>query len=138
MWKVDAKLFYWTSAALARLHAVLKMGSDQLSMDRKALVSERSSQEVLPSLRSLADELDIINARLTSASVRRLEHALISKKCTHGDMIDLIGDIDRRLRDELELVHLYCLDENKISILLPHPSCMISRSSTNFRWRFQI
>ena len=119
MWKVDARIFYWTSSALARLHAVTKMGFEKLSLDRNALLSEKYEQEMLPGLGRLAEELDIINARLTAASVRRLESSVKSKKCTHEVLADLTGDIDRRLRDELELVNLYVLDENKIKYFAP-------------------
>jgi hypothetical protein len=119
MWKIDAKIFYWTSAALARVHASVRVGFEQLRLDRTVLVSDKSTREILPSLKSLADELDIMNARLTAASVRRLEHSLENKKCTYGDVVDLTGDIDRRLHDELDLVHLYALDENKIKYFAP-------------------
>jgi hypothetical protein len=119
MWKFDAKVFYWSLSALARLYGSTKVGFEKLALDRNALLSDRYEQEMLPNLEKLGEELDIINARMTAASVRRLAHRLQSKKCTQGELIDLVGDIDRRLRDELELVHLYVLDENKIKYFAP-------------------
>jgi hypothetical protein len=119
MWKVDASLFYWVSSALARWHVATKLGSEKMNLNRGGLVSEQNITEVLPSLQMLADELDILGARLTAASVRRFEHELKSKKCTHGKLLELTSDIDRRLRDELQLVHLYALDEDKIKYFAP-------------------
>jgi hypothetical protein len=119
MWKVDASLFYQISSALARLHAATKLAAEKMNLNRNGLVSEKTIAEVLPSLQSLADELDILGARLTAASVRRFEHELKSKKCTHGNLIELTSDIDRRLRDELQLVNLYALDEDKIKYFAP-------------------
>ena len=119
MWKIDAQLFYWISSALARLHVATKLGTEKLDLNRDILFSEQKAAEILPSLQSLADELDILGARIAAASVRRLEHALTSKKCTHGILIELTSDIDRRLRDELTLVNLYALDENRIKYFAP-------------------
>jgi hypothetical protein len=119
MWKVDASLFYRISSALARLNAATKLASDKMTLNRDGLVGERTITEVLPSLQSLADELDILGARLTATSVRRFEHELQSKKCTHGTLIELTSDVDRRLRDELTLVHLYALDEHRIKYFAP-------------------
>ena len=119
MWKIDAQLFYWISSALARLHVATKLGTEKLNLNRDILFSEQKAAEILPSLQSLADELDILGARIAAASVRRLEHALTSKKCTHGILIELTSDIDRRLRDELTLVNLYALDENRIKYFAP-------------------
>jgi hypothetical protein len=119
MWKVDAELFYRVSAALARVSSVIKFGTEKLDLKRDGLVSEQNVAEMVPNLGRLADELDILGARLTAASVRRFEHELKSKKCTHGTLIELTSDIDRRLRDELTLVHLYALDEHRIKYFAP-------------------
>ncbi|MGC2123306.1 MAG: hypothetical protein WA652_10675 [Xanthobacteraceae bacterium] len=44
---------------------------------------------------------------------------LESKKCTQGYLIQHTNDIDLRLRDELTLVNLYVLDENRIKYFAP-------------------
>lgn len=119
MWKVDAYLFYRITSSIARLHAVTRFASEKLKLDTNSIFSENGAKDVLPSLKTLSDELDILGARLTAASVRRFEHALSSKKCTQAMVIQHTSDIDTRLRDELTLVNLYVLDENRIKYFAP-------------------
>ncbi|MGB7077607.1 MAG: hypothetical protein WBD53_10495 [Xanthobacteraceae bacterium] len=119
MWKVNAVAFYWISTALQRMHAVTRMSVDKLNYSKDTILSEKTSGDLKKNLQLLGEELDIIGARMSAASVRRLDGALASGKGTFGQVIELSADIDRRLRDELELVNLYVLDEDRIKYFAP-------------------
>jgi hypothetical protein len=119
MWKIDAVIFYRISSALARLHAVAKFAFENLEMNTNGIISQKNAAELLPSLNPLSGELDVMGARMTAASVRRLEHALKNKKCTYATLIQYTADIDTRLGDELNLVYLYALEEHKIKYFAP-------------------
>jgi hypothetical protein len=118
MWKLNADVLYSTSVMLERLKAASSHLIEESRARPEGIVPTDAQKNMHGKLKFLREELGILNATMTMASVERLMNSLSENRCTHKGLMDAIIDIDLRLRDELSQVNVYVLDETKIKYLI--------------------
>ncbi|MDZ4057806.1 MAG: hypothetical protein U1D69_12775, partial [Polynucleobacter sp.] len=115
MRQFNAQPFYIAASRLKDIHAAL----DRNAGARSRPISAELNAEILTHVRNLKKALVSIDAKVTLASLQKINGPLLKKTATNKMVGDIINDVDGRLKDELKYAYFYTIDNVEFSYYYP-------------------